>query len=40
MIQAWIPALAMWDEDVDVDLTEGPDVDRLPGKVMVERWEK
>jgi len=23
MIQAWMPALAMWDEDVDVDLTEG-----------------
>ena len=23
MISAWMPALAMWDEDVDVDLTEG-----------------
>jgi len=23
MIQAWLPALAGWDEDFDVDLTEG-----------------
>lgn len=23
MIQAWLPALASWDEDFDVDLTEG-----------------